>query len=570
MPSNLVDAFEPPDHGKREFCLPLASETAVLSDGTLNNWDGINNLAPASLFDIEDDRLPDMPTLTIRISPPASGFTQDGSLPHPAIRLHAIGRGKLTFKRGANNAAHSLTLEMTMLLGKILKEKLGKLAGVNLVETPWFDRWIEADCIPKFVFYENVDLNHLQFLIGTLIEPPPPGEESLAEKHGLALPQQLTQAQRDTFSDDFFNGTQSVAAYAGACIGQVAPDPTDINRRLLRLRCQYADGNPMNTRELFYLLFGNDSEEAVNHPLMKNMDDLGKAEIIRPISKRMLLRPPLRTHARVIWEAEREIDPASTKTNWGTSHKLDEDDLCNEDSNFRREGYKDAHKCNMFVEDICIRSGFRVPVWDVNGNNQYVNATYLAQRGLKVGTPKNPFTLKTGQKPWGRKWDLNIISANATFKECVDFINKMMDAEGRCFILAKQRNGRLPGGYDGLVGSAGHVAVIKQVLGKALEHNGVVFRSLQWEEKMMTNNKKELLLQSVKVKSYEAWGGGAVENETWFFALWPNGPRVIDGEDVDDESANNQLALIELCPGKDPFTTVGWNDLNAVIRWKDV
>jgi hypothetical protein len=179
MPANLIDAFPTPDRGKREFCLPLASETPIPRDGAATpiDWDRINSLAPAGLFTIEDDRSHTNPVLTLRVSPPASGsFAQDGNLPHPAIRLHAIGRGILTFKRGDNSSAHSLTLEMAGLFGKIFKENLGTVVGLNLAKATWFDRWIEAGCIPKLVVYENVDLAPLQLLIRTLVEASPPRE----------------------------------------------------------------------------------------------------------------------------------------------------------------------------------------------------------------------------------------------------------------------------------------------------------------------------------------------------------------------------------------------------------
>jgi hypothetical protein len=360
--------------------------------------------------------------------------------------------------------------------------------------------------------------------------------------------------------DDFLNGAQSLAAYPGAYIGQAAPD-SETNRCLVRLRCQYADGNPMNTRELLYLLFGNDSQEAVNHPVMKRIADLCGTETILPISKRMSLRPPLRTHARVMWEAQTEVDGAPAT--WAQTKELGADDFCNEDSDFRAEGYKDDYKCNLFVEDICIRAGFRVPVWTVNGKNQYVGATYLAQLGYKVGSRSSPALLVAGSKVWGRKWD-GKINAVSTYKARVDFINKMMDEEGRCFILAKQRNGRLPGGFAGLGGSAGHAAVIKQVLNRSRQVNGNELYSMQWVRHTTSDNQEKLLLQSITVKSYEAWQNGAVAvNSNWFFALWPGMPR--DDFEDGDEDIDNQLALIELHPGKDPFTDRGLNDLNAVI-----
>src|SRR5439155_7274460 len=110
----------------------------------------------------------------------------------------------------------------------------------------------------------------------------------------------------------------------GAYIGTAAQDPNNPANRLLKLHVQYHDHNmevnppnphPMNPRELFYLLFGDDSQEAVGttadppHPLLRRMNVHGLIEQDdkNPESRRMLLRPPLRTWKRVMWEGDQEI-----------------------------------------------------------------------------------------------------------------------------------------------------------------------------------------------------------------------------------------------------------------------
>lgn len=571
MTWNLVDAAGPPARGKREYCVPLASETPIVQEELSfgMDWDRIESLAPPGLFSIEDNRDPVEPVLTIRVSPPSSGaFQPDGDLPHPAIRLHAVGRGRLKFEPVNSTTPARLILELTGIFRTILTKGLSTLVGASTLEAPWFDRWIEVKRIPKHVIYENVNEQKLDLLIASLTGPPPATGEPLASVHGLALPPGLTDTQRASFSSDFRGGRQFLHAFPGAYIAEAAADPADPTKRMLRLRCRYDDGDPMNTRELFHLLFGNDSEEALRHPLLRRMEQLAQLETVEPASRRMFLRPPLRTHARVMWEAAKATETDADKNAWASTEDLDMSVLVNDADDFNQDGYAGDAKCNLFGLDVCLRAGFRVPVWSVVTANftgyQYVGATFLAQLGDRVGQAGKPAPIKANGKLWGRKWDAKINTVSSDYGQRAAFLNRMMHEQGRCFIIAKQRNGELRNGFTGLSGSAGHVAIIKQVNSKALEHNQTTIYSPQWLVHKTSDGQDRLLLQSIHVSAYQAYTSQAVgPDSSWFIALWPDLPAASHEEGKED--VDNMLALIELSPGKDPFTRVGLEDLNAKL-----
>src|SRR5262249_21978308 len=144
-----------------------------------------------------------------------------------------------------------------------------------------------------------------------------------------------------------------------------------LTARLLILHVTYhnhtdATPHPMNPRELFHLLFGNDSVEATAHPLLLRIHHNGEQgqSNVHPESRRMLLRPPLRTWKRLLWEAKLEHD--LHQNDWRPDGELGVKRLFNRyddgTRHYNRSSYKTFHKCNLFVSDIALRSGFRVCV----------------------------------------------------------------------------------------------------------------------------------------------------------------------------------------------------------------
>ena len=214
-------------------------------------------------FDPADNPTADSPVFQIGIMPPAGGFSDEDDLPDPAIRLHAMASGKVYFKPADGTMHNRLILEFPSMLAVDLK-------------VPWWQRWVEANCFPYQIIYENVDPDYLDTLLGNLM----PGKAY----YGLKLPPDVEDEKiKLTFRDGFVAGADDhfLIAEAGAVIGLAAaaspesPDPD--TPRLLLLHARYfrppgeLNGDfpdVMNPREFLYLLFGIDSPEASSHPLL--------------------------------------------------------------------------------------------------------------------------------------------------------------------------------------------------------------------------------------------------------------------------------------------------------------
>ena len=126
MAWNLVEELSIPG-SRRAFYLPLAAippgRTTVRS-------------VSESQFDVTDDRvnqndpffnIPDDPAFHIRITPQRG---DEGDLPDPAYRLHAMAPGYVRFKPQDAQMNDRLILEMPMFL--------------TSVNVPWWDRWRQA------------------------------------------------------------------------------------------------------------------------------------------------------------------------------------------------------------------------------------------------------------------------------------------------------------------------------------------------------------------------------------------------------------------------------------------
>lgn len=546
---NLTDAVSKSGE-RRAFFLPLASippeKKAVRT-------------VDKSVFNIEEtytsagDRTTDV-GLAIRITPPFSGFTDEEDLPDPAIRLHAMVKGRLSFQPANGTLGDRLILQTFVF-------------SQSFTNARWWERWIEAGCLPQTIVYENVDRAHLETLLNGLSVPANDTQTAPAT-YGLRVPLGVMQATKADFISKFLSGVAGVSltAEAGAYIGRAGLAPgaveSPIAVRLVRLHVQYHDHtdvnpHPMNPRELFHLLFGNDSDEARNHPLLRQMHELGqKQTTIQPESKRMLLRPPLRTWKRVEWEADQEIQLHSA--NWRPAGSLGDNRFYNNhrrnNRSFNDGNYDNFNKCNLFVSDICLRAGFRInlhPVgaaaWHYIDANSYTN---LAHQG--TGTTDRVALQGRNEDaavPWGWKFENWLRAKPAGDRQRL--LNDAMTKDGRCFILAGARarrfvNQTLPNGAQGIAdctaslrrNGIGHIVIVKEVLAQPTLATTVGEG-----------------LQQIRVQTMEASGSGATNRD---FDAQLGGA----GGNAAGTTGFIRLHLIELHPGKDPDTLQGLRDLN--------
>ena len=546
MPWNLVDALSVINQ-RRTFFLPLASIPPERS-----------NTAPVdeNLFEITenystqpDGRTSDV-SLNILCNAPAGGFASDGGLPDPAIRLHAVDSGQISFRPADSVMGDRLILTPP------------RFAFINTTEVKWWQRWIEADCIPQAVIYENVDRTRLEARLQGIIP-------EMSNVGGLNFPSQVTAANKANFIQQFLNGAAGhfITAVSGAYIGVAGladstANPLDLTLpRLLKLHVRYhnhtdANPHPMNPREFFHLLFGNDSQEAQNHPLLRRIESTGQGQAVQPETRRMVLRPPLRTWRRVEWEADQEINNHSR--DWRPAGSLGSDRLFNthtrDGRSYNQGNYADSNKCNLFVADICLRAGFRNCIHPV-GNNRwhYIDAnshTNLTQQG-NGNTDRIALQGSNEDRnvTWAWKFENWLRAQPAANRQ--QLLNEAMAEEGRCFILAGARARRfvaqnLPGGVQGVANCGnslrrngiGHIVIVKEFLNQPM---------------LMANAGDGL--QQLRVRTMEASGGGAVNRDY-------NAQRGGVAGAAAGAGGFIRLHLIELHPGQDPDTQQGLRNLN--------
>jgi hypothetical protein len=564
MAWNLVDALSDPNPGaRRRFYLPLSS-IAPGQTGTRMAENDQFQLSETYVNSVAESQTLDI-TLSISIQPSAQlgFFLDDGGLPDPAIRLHAVDRGWLSFEPAVAGTSSLPKLKLELL-------------SLNL-ETPkakWWQRWVEARCTPKELIYENVDVNFIVDLLHAIPVRDTSGGE-IPSRLGVSFPSKVTQATKLSFIQTFLNGTAGYRLYVqpGAYIGTAAVHPSPpagspADLRLLQLHARYAqrtdtdtNPHPMNPRELFYLLFGNDSREALTHPLLLSMDTTPPAKPNDHETTRMRLRPPLRTSKRVEWEAQIEI---STYKDWwkksgnlvGTmpdpanpGQTLENRRLFNTlqraGNTFNRGGFTGNNKCNLFVSDVAIRSGFRACVHHVDGNrwhyinvNSYVNHVQAAPQILDNRIP----LLEARKKPkiqWG--WKFENLLRDAASPDDRQTLNNAIQEEGRCIILAGARAAK----------TSGHIVFVIDVLAQPTfadaPHNG---------------------LKLMNITTLEAGSQLGANSRTTPFKLG-GAPRVNGQLDAAAPHGFIRMHLIELHPGEDPDTLHGLSNLTVLSKHKE-
>lgn len=554
---NLNDAMTSENSVRRRFYPPVASVPPGHSSTVSVSSDRF-------IISETSDNLNDSVTRAIYLDIGINGVGQDdGALPDPAIRIHSPDSALVRFQPATDTHGDRLILEMlTPSLVNILAGPLPK----------WFDRWIDAGCLPQILVYENVDFGFLQSHLNVL----PTEVSPVNDNYGLSYSFVVSEDEKEEFISEFLSGNEAYYLFAkpGALLGtfgtvdQFTPEPVlSQATHWLRLHAYYLDHTPdaprpMNPRELFHLFFGNDSQEALTHPLLQRINTIGlqEQENVHPDTKRMLLRPPLRTWQRVIWEAELE---KTHKDNWTPSGSVGNNRFYNshirdgvkfqgniyDDVTFNRGTYEDDNKCNLFVSDICLRAGFRVGVHLVGDNADrwhFIDANSYTNLAHRINARTNIIGVAEDKKQiLGKKFE-HRIRALEKKQRLADF-RQAMQVEGRCLVLAGARrrefrrlNNKLSNCSNALrKRGIGHIVIIKDILERP------ILRSSSGDG-----------FQKLKIETIEASGSGAV-------SLTRTVKRGGAGNNAASSNGFIRLQVIELHPGRDPDTLQGLRDLNV-------
>jgi hypothetical protein len=594
---NLVDSLSP-DSGRRAFYPPLAALPPGRQEETRQ--------AESRQFTVSDDwdhpTRPTKLTFKIQIEPHGEGgFEPDGELPDPAIRLHAVGAGIVRF------------LPASQVEGQPARRARLELEMVDFgqsIQVPWWQRWVDARLFPRRLIYENIDTDIMESLLASLqpvSQVDLDGQPIVPEHYGLRLPRQVTSPEaKQEFIDGFLAGNLAciLEASAGAFIGAAAPVPDPVEDvsppRELGLQAYYwpvprgQEPRPMNPRELFHLLFGDSSEEALSHPLLRAIDDRGRLQTDRLETRTMRLRPPLRTSARVFWEAQWEVDydwkryedgqvrrwaPLRTENEVQESpgpdgqgsrirprlfNQYDQLFFINRGMHgYNRGDYFGADKCNIFVSDICLRAGFRViVVRQPTPTYHYALAKQITDRAHFASTRRGGNGQPIQRAPmmgagthsdrilgWGLYYWLRQFAGERREEE----VNHAIEVEGRCIVLAGAR-GR---NRDNTRYLAGHVVLVKEILDEpklldvAEEGLHSCAATILEASGEPTPNSPQVDLPGARKRP------GAVERQRTF--VLGTSPDVVGTRC----QGHVRVQLLEVHPGGDPDTAAGLEDLHV-------
>ena len=551
-PKNLVDALSSED--RRAFCVPIASDVLARPQHFPS--------VPEALLSPSDGVVEDAPCLTVSIADFLNELGDQQDLPHEALRLHAVGRGKITYRPTLGP------------LQKCLVLTLAPIWPAAVPKARWLERWLEAGRVPRTVIYENVDPIHLRELLESLSpDPPAPPNPDQPRGVGILMPSRVSRDDSDddskaAFIDDFMNGVEGAALIVqpGACIGKIGAAVTPQTYRV-RFHVRYegdtvADPRPMHPRELFNLLFGDDSPEAWGNALMKSIHAAGTSDTALPRSRRMLLRPPLRTHFRVIWEARQELTETSAadghEARWAANGLLGQDLLTNTVPSFDRTNtYEGLYKCNLFVGEMLLRSGFRVRMRRNPATSGQPETVYYYLSNRVVGEARDvslPLggvgVLATeGELAWGRRWDGRLVQLAGL--ELVAEINRLMEEEGRAFYLVQEKRCVPIGACHG------HELLLERV--ETTRPPGDPFGdrpTVVFETKGLASRGTRIGLQWIRAAVIEAPADGLFRRVRNVVPEWPD-----FFANTVRKSRNNDLLLIEAVPGADPSTDRGMAEL---------
>lgn len=565
--ANLVDALTAPG-ARRRFHVPLAS----IPPGR----DAVRTVDP-STYTFSEQRLtvPGPPPttaeirLTIGITPTAGVFTDEDDLPDPAMRLHAVDAGMVFFEAAGDT--HRLVLR-TFTFAQPLHLPEG--GGVR-----WWERWIEAGCLPAQVIYDNVDRDAFAARLADLPAPPPDSVLPPASHYGLSFPRKVTSANKDSYIAELLDGVPNRPLFAepGAYLGIAAEAPVPAGSRVVYLAARYQDHTeaapqPMNVRELFNLLFGDDSAEARNHPLLTRMNHHAEhVQQLLPETRRMFLRPPLRTSFRVEWEAA--LEARLHNPEWKAAGSLGVDRFFNtverDGRRFDPDPFTKNYKCNLFVCDMLVRSGFCTgvhpvsgatptapQVWHYRDANAHAN---LVHRERAVQGDRIPLMCQAADRKenWGWKIENWLRAPGADITQRVD---AAIRDEGRCFVLAAARprqfkEKKLPGGAVGISDCAndlklgiGHIVLVRGIAGPGPAGGQPYGLAATVGDGF----------QHIGVRTYEAMGTNGAGTRVFH-------PSTSGAGSTPDATAGFiWIHLFEIRAGRDPGTAQGLRDLNRL------
>ena len=517
-------------------------------------------LVPSDRYEIEEMEVDGMPRLQVTVAATADGFPAVDGLPAPVIRLHAMGNGRFSYRPQVGSLRDCLLLDLAPIW----------LNAAVLAK--WLERWIEADCIPRTVIYDNIDPDALR---ARLEAAPINADATITDR--LSFPRAVRREgdSKAWFIDRFMAAEPGVAgmtAWQGACLGQMGPVMGSASRRLgLTVRYQgHTDAapRPMMPRELFNLLFGIDSAEFANHPLLRAIQQLGQSDTTQPVTRRMLLRPPLRTHARVMWEANKELPDTAR---WSLTGRLDSTKLLNTVDGFDRSKHygispaapKGVFKCQVFGFEMLLRSGFRVRMHRTPEAGGWRVYYYIANRIVREArdadlSGSGPVVIGTeGETPWGRRWDLVLRSLPDDLQAAE--INRLIDEEGRAFYIAME--------FQGVTRkAAGHFVLLEHVqetVPATWPWPDLPY-PIVWEDAGDPAKGTRSGLQWILASVYEAPGTGLRQNTGILVPGWDPWFRFFKSPHLGEGSTNNDLLLIEALPGPDPHTQDGIRALCSI------
>lgn len=574
---NLVDALSLADV-RRAFHPPLGNDQTREAGAAVLNQFNFSEIRDETSLITNDIGL------KVDIDPIDAG-TVDA--PSPYIQLQAVAPGILSYQPATENTPNRLTLQLVSLL----------TLEFNVLTPAWWDRWVESRSTPELLIYENIDESSLRKrLLSIAPDDPNPG---------ILFPAVLVGPGREEYVESFLLGENSLSVDSSGvilCVAGIDPDKDpslDSLTRTVTLRVRYNDHTesapqPMNPREFFYLLFGEDSAEATRHPFFMQMHNSETGLNLNPDTKdKMWMRPPLRTWKRVIWEAEGER--SRHRENWGRGNVLGSKRFRNNTTKIFTRGpnrrfnndignsYKKSWKCNLFVSEICLRAGFKILVHPVNSKtnpkkrlhfhaaNSYANH---ARRGiLSNPTQGDRIVIKGMRDDKEEEWAHALDNWLRTLppSSIMQHLNEAMHAEGRCIILACARKRKFrpkleefpttndikppgEGKYRCRPIPIGHIAIVEEVV----ENPSLTFLNADGEllDPNFVGPGLESAIANIHLKTIEALRGGVGKRDK----TWEVGG---DSKDADEATGFIWIQLIELYPGRDPDTHQGLRNLNV-------
>lgn len=614
MPWNLVDALSAPTskfpNASRHLHLPLASiapdhittltATPEQFVAFRDYYDEIPGPSPLSTH-VEAKQI------VLEVDVQGDGLQDDNGLPHPALRLHAMAKGTISL---VPNAAHN-SFELHLILSDLVANAAKHV--------PWFQNWIKANCLPSKIVYENLDAAYLEDHLLRLVASPG-GLYGL--KLNTAMPSGNT---KQSFVTSILHGQKSASfdALPGAFLGKLAAKPAPTSSatngiHVLRIRVEYGDHSdsnpwPMHPRELCHLFFGNDSEEARQHPLLVSFQKHGENQHnVNPKTRRFLNRPPLRTSKRVEWEANLEItqDRTIASRAWSKAGAIDKTRwFLSKDAKFGQPTAQDGYKCNFFVSDICLRAGFRVPVIKWKGSigcidaNTFANSVHKANEVNRNapnetialrGTSRSLRTTKAAATiTWGfsiERWlqsRKTIIGPNESqTKGTIQIdLNNEIEKSGKCYLLAAAKGqawDKIDDKYVVNCNRRKDQSPLKvgegQLRFRGIGHVAIILR-LNAEPNVRDSTKENVLEEISNQKDvppqYFHYQGIDQINADVFEASRLEGATLTQSKEGNIVSRSGdpkpgfvkalRIHIVELHPGRDPDTLQGIYDLTPIV-----